>query len=449
MNNCKLPNESRKKSQTLCLQELKDSETWWIKKAQLEGFPEGKTDSCLTRFNPKEDDDGLLRVDGRLCNSNDLPYDVKHPIILPKDHTVTHLLVTSTHEQLGHGSGTEHLLSELRTRFWIVKGRRIVQNLIQKCIGCRRRFTGKPTAQMMAPLPKSRLQQPMRAFERVGVDYGGPYLTKQGQGKTRTKRYLCLFTCLTTRAVRLEMAYALDTDSFINAFSRMVARRGTPAFVLSDNGTNFVGAERELRELVEALDQEKIASKTIREYDIEWKFNPPSAPHFGGVFEAMIKSAKKSIRAILGNADITDEELHTAICGAERLLNSRPITFVSSDPDDLSPLTPSHFLTGQLGGKFAPETTDQEIFNPRKRWHRVQQLIGQFWKHWTREFLPSLNTRKKWFHPKHNLKKDDVVMIIEKDAKRADGLVRVVRIKTKDGEYLRPVHCLCPLKYTE
>ena len=89
VNNCKLPNESRKKSQTLCLQELKDSETWWIKKAQLEGFPEGKTDSCLTRFNPKEDDDGLLRVDGRLCNSNDLPYDVKHPIILPKDYTVT------------------------------------------------------------------------------------------------------------------------------------------------------------------------------------------------------------------------------------------------------------------------------------------------------------------------------------------------------------------------
>ena len=178
----------------------------------------------------------------------------------------------------------------------------------------------------------------------------------------------------------------------------------------------------------------------------------------------MIKSAKNSIGAILGNADITDEELHTAICGAERLLNSRPITFVSSDPDDLSPLTPSHFLTGQLGGKFAPETTDQEeIFNPRKRWHGVQQLIGQFWKRWRREFLPSLNTRKKWFHPEHNLKKDDVVMIIEKDAKRAewplgrvtevfpgvDGLVRVVRIKTKDGEYLRPVHCLCLLEYTE
>ena len=254
------------------------------------------------------------------------------------------------------------------------------------------------------------------------------------------------------------------TDSFINAFSRMVARRGTPKYVLSDNGTNFVGAERELRELVEALDQKKIASKTTREYDIEWKINPPSAPHFGGVFEAMIKSAKKSMRAILGNADVTDEELQTAICGAERLLNSRPITFVSADPEDVSPLTPSHFLTGELGGKFAPEAADQEeIFNPRKRWHRVQQLLGQFWKRWRREFLPSLNIRKKWFHPNHNLKKDDVVVVVDKEAKRAecplgrvveafpgvDGLVRVVKIKTKDGEYVRPIHCLCPLEYAE
>ena len=106
---------------------------------------------------------------------------------------------------------------------------------------------------------------------------GGQCLTKQGRGKTRAKRYLCPFTCLATRAVHLEMAYALDTDSFINAFSRMVTRRRTPKYVLSDNGTNFVGAERELRELVEALDQKKIASKTTREYDIEWKFNPTSA----------------------------------------------------------------------------------------------------------------------------------------------------------------------------
>ncbi len=460
--NCRLPAEDRKKTRGLSVRELQKAETYWLKQVQLEAFPDGDQQKSLAQLNPKKDEQGLLRADGRLRNASNIPYNTRHPILLPKDHVVTRLIITDAHENLGHGSGVEHILTELRASFWIVKGRRTVRDFIGKCPGCRRRFSGKPTGQMMAPLPLSRVQYPVRAFERVGVDYGGPYLTKQGRGKSRAKRYLCLFTCLTTRAVHLEMSYSLDTDSFINALTRMVARRGTPAYMLSDNGTNFVGAERELRELVEAFNQEKIINKVAKDYKIEWKFNPPSAPHFGGVFEALIKSAKKAILAILGNADITDEELHTASCGAERLLNSRPITFVSSDSNDLAPLTPSHFLVGQLGGKFAPEVADQEeIFNPRKRWHRIQQLLSHIWKRWRKEFLPALNNRKKWFGPVHNLKKDDVVIIVDPNARRSewplgritevfpgkDGLVRVVRVKTKDGEYLRPVHRLCSLEY--
>ena len=312
----------------------------------------------------------------------------------------------------------------------------------------------------MAPLPRPRLHS-LRAFERVGIDYAGPYLTKQGRGKARMKRYLCLFTCLATRAVHLEMSYSLDTDSFINAFVRMTSRRGTPVYVISDNGTNFVGAERELRELVHALDKDKIAGETTKYHPIDWKFNPPSAPHFGGVFEAMVKSAKKAMKAVLGNADITDEDLQTAICGAERLLNSRPITYVSSDPNDLSPLTPNHLIVGQMGGVFAPEVLD--AYNPKKRWHRIQQLLQHFWKRWRKEFLPRLNVSKKWFHPKHNLKEGDVVLIAEPKANRgewplgriiesypgSDGLVRVVKLKSKNKEYIRPVHQLCPLEYVD
>ena len=181
---------------------------------------------------------------------------------------------------------------------------------------------------MTAPVPKSRITQPLKAFESVSrIDYGDPYLTKQGHGKQRAKRYLCLFTCLVTRAVHLELAYGLDTDSFINAFTRMTSRRGIPSYVVSDNGTNFVGAERELRELVEALDQDAISQKACCYRQIDWKFNPPSAPHFGGLFEVMIKSAKRALRAILKDADVTDDELQTAMCGAESLLNCRPITY--------------------------------------------------------------------------------------------------------------------------
>ena len=260
------------------------------------------------------------------------------------------------------------------------------------------------------------------------------------------------------------MAYSLDTASFINAFTRMVSRRGTPIYVISDNGTNFVGAEREMRELVQALNHEKIVQETTKYQPIDWKFNPPSAPHFGGVFEAMIKSAKKAMKVVMDDADVTDEELQTAMCGAERLLNSRPITYVSSDPNDPSPLTPNHFLVGQIGGVFAPEATDQvEVNNPRNRWHRVQQLLQLFWKRWRREFLPRLNVSKKWFHFKHNLKEGDVVLIVEPKASRgewplgrvieaypgSDGLVRVVKVKSKNKEYFRPIHRLCPLEYVE
>ena len=172
-------------------------------------------------------------------------------------------------------------------------------------------------------------------------------------------------------------------------------------------------------ELVEALDTDRITQETSKYHPIDWKFNPPCAPHLGGVFEALIKSAKKAIKGTLGDADVTDEELHTAICGAERLLNSRPITYVSSDPNDLSPLTPSHFLVGKIGGPFAPEALDHEqTYNPKKRWHRVQQLLGQFWKRWRKEFLPSLS--QKWFHPRHNLKEGDVVLIVEPNASRGE-----------------------------
>ena len=158
----------------------------------------------------------------------------------------------------------------------------------------------------MAPLPSIRLAMSLRAFERVAVDYGRPFITMQGRGKRREKRYLCLFTCLATRAVHLEMAFALDTDSFFNAFYRMVSRRGKPEEVVSDNGGNFVAADKELQELVKRLDQNRIIESAANR-GIKWHFNPPLSPHFGG---------------ILTDANVSDEELMTFITGAESLLNS-------------------------------------------------------------------------------------------------------------------------------
>ena len=160
------------------------------------------------------------------------------------------------------------------------------------------------------------------------------------------KRYGVLFTCLTTRAVHIEIAHSLETDAFIMALRRMMARRGRPAHIWSDNGTNFVGADRELAEAMKHWNQVNITDQLSRDR-IQWHFNPPASPHFGGAWERLVQSAKRALKAIAGNQCVNDETLLTFMAEVESLLNSRPITPVSSDPLDYEALIPNHFLLGR------------------------------------------------------------------------------------------------------
>ena len=175
----------------------------------------------------------------------------------------------------------------------------------------------------------------------------------------------------------------------------MCNRRGVPEEMLSDNGTNFVGANQELQQMTIQMFQSSKLTENLIDKGIKWSFNPPSAPHFGGVVETMIKAAKRAILTILGNADVNDEELMTAFTGAESLINSRPLTYQSANPEDDIPLTPNHFLHGQIGGQFAPQAVEEVSHNPRKRWRRIQELTRHFWHRWMREWVPSLSPRRK------------------------------------------------------
>ncbi|XP_033103464.1 uncharacterized protein LOC117106223, partial [Anneissia japonica] len=291
--NCRKSCESRKCGE-LDPEEFMDAEKLIIKAAQQEAFNEEikkikkrqnlSVNNVLIALNPKLDDDGLLRSSGRLDLNESLPYDVRNPIILPRKHQVTKLIVKKYHELGHHVAGTNHTLALLSERFWIISAREEIREYEEHCNECKRR-KAKGGEQIMAPLPKFRSNMDnMRAFHRVAVDYAGPFLTRQGRGKTKIKRYLCLFTCVATRAVHLEMAYGLDTDTFLNAFYRFVGRRGMPKQVISDNGTNFVGANRELSELIKSVNKDKI-QQTITDKGVSWKFIPPSARHFGGVHE--------------------------------------------------------------------------------------------------------------------------------------------------------------------
>ena len=248
----------------------------------------------------------------------------------------------------------------------------------------------------MAPPPDVRLKMYRRPFTNAAVGYARPFETIQGISIRRVKQYLCLFTCLNTRSIHLEMSFKMDTDSFItfiNSFSRMESRRGIPEVMFSDIGGNFAKVDKELKDLGNQLDEEKIKQTTANNR-VQWSFNPPAAPHFGGVHKIMVKAAEKAIKNILRNANINDEELVTAFVGDEDLINSRPLTYQSSHPAGNAPLTPNHFLYGQLGGTFTPDLVDETKFNLKKRWRRVQELIRHFWQRWLKEWIPNLDSRK-------------------------------------------------------
>ncbi|XP_028413247.1 uncharacterized protein LOC114536094 [Dendronephthya gigantea] len=304
-------------SKELIPDEIRDAEEDIIRQAQKEAFVEEyamlqkkkpvSQRSILSKLNPVLDEQGIIRSDSRLRYAEYLPYHVRFPIILPRGHWTTKLIVKYHHEMANHDAGTNFVLSQINQKYWIIAAREEIREWERTCNECKKR-KNKAATQIMAPLPSRRTRLTYRAFDQAAVDYAGPIQTIQGRGKKRLKRWLCVFTCTATRAIHLEVAFGLDTDSFLNAFERFTSRRGIPSEIISDNGTNFVGAVSELKELANKLDKEKIQRFTAHK-NVKWVFNPPAAPHFGGVFESMVKTAKRALYAVLGNSDVTDEEL--------------------------------------------------------------------------------------------------------------------------------------------
>ena len=213
------------------------------------------------------------------------------------------------------------------------------------------------------------------------------------------------------------MALGLDSDTFLNAFTRFTSRRGVPKEVIRDRGTNFVGAVGELKKPVSQFHRRKLENKTAV-LGVMWRFNPPGAPHFGGTHEVMVKAAKKATYAVARERDVNNEELITVFAGVESLLNSRSLTYQSSDPRDSVSLTPNHFLHGQMEGQFAPEFVETTTFHPHQRWRKVQDIISQVWRRWLKECIPAFNSRLKWTSENGDLKVDDVVLVIQPDSPR-------------------------------
>lgn len=396
-------------------------------------------------------DDGLIRVGGRLHRAS-MPLETKHPIILPKDHHVSNLILRQIHCELKH-SGRNHMLSILRQKYWLIHAPSSIRKLISKCIVCRRQ-KARVGEQKMAQLPEDRLIPDEPPFTRVGVDYFGPFEVKLK--RSHVKRYGVIFTCLASRAVHLEVASSLTTDSYINALRRFIARRGQVKKIRSDNGTNFVGANRELRNSINDWNVSQIHEAMLQK-NIDWHFNPPAGSHHGGVWERIIRTIRKVMNSVLREQILDDEGLNTLMCEIEAILNDRPITKNSDHHNDLEALTPNHLLLMRQQPNLPPGVFTKSDNYCRRRWRQVQYMANLFWNRWVKEYLPLLQERQKWHEVKRNLKIGDVVLVVDSNSPRNSwpmgvvletvpdrfGLVRQVKVKTATNTLMRPIDKLC------
>ena len=268
---------------------------------------------------------------------------------------------------------------------------------------------------MMADMPKERVTLDKPPFIYTGVDYFGPSYVKQG--RSQPKRYGCVFTCLTTKAVHLEIANSLDTDSFIHALRRFVNRRGLSEKIFSDNGTNFRAGHKELKQSLAELIAAKVG-RFLTQQGIEWEFNPPGASHMGGIWKRVIRSVRKIVGNLLQLHTVTDENLITLMSEVEAILNARLLTPLSADPRDEEPLTPNHLLLMRRNPSLSPGVFDKDDCYTRRRWRQTQYLAGQFWRRWTKEYLPLLQERQRWLKPQRNFQTDDLELVADGAAPR-------------------------------
>ncbi len=412
-----------------------------------------KVTSPLRKLSPFLDEN-LIRVGGRICRAP-LAYDMIHPIILPQYHHLSKLIIEAIHKQEGH-CGPSHVLAVLRREYWIPQGRAAVKRVLERCISCKRR-QATVGEQIMAPLPEVRVTPHVPPFSYIGIDYYGPMYVKQG--RSHVKRYGCLITCLSSRAIHLEIAHTLDTNSFLAALHRFISRRGRPLIIFSDNGTNFVSGERELKELLQGWNQ-KVIGTDLRQREIEWHFNPPGASHMGGVWERMVRSVKEIMKALLCEQLVCDEALLTFTAEVERILNDRPITAVSDDPKDLEALTPNKLLLLRSNSCIPPGACDVPENNSRRWFRHAQYLASIFWRRWIQEYLPQLQKRQKWTQKRRNFKENDLVLVVDENVPRGQwqlgkvvevisddkGHVRSVRVRTSTSTKLRPITKICLLE---
>ncbi|XP_055952313.1 uncharacterized protein LOC129988184 isoform X1 [Argiope bruennichi] len=466
IDNCKQP--FNKQIGPLKISEVQRAETTLVKLVQQVEFESELKDlstkgmvspqSKIKNLSPFLDSEKVLRAGGRLAHSN-LNYDKKHQIILPKNHKLTNLILELTHKRQLH-VGPQTLLSIVRQRFWPLNGRNMCRKLVNNCTIC---FKAKPVtcSQIMGQLPTERISQNF-PFNKVGVDFCGHFWIKYPNQRKGVfnKVYVCVFVCMVTKACHLELVSDLTSEAFIAALKRFFSRRGKSEHIFSDNASNFVGTQLELKRLRKILsNSNNNMSKFLCDERVEGSFIPPRAPNHGGLWEAGVKAVKYHIKRIMGNLRFTYEEFLTILNQIEGILNSRPLYPLSCDPKDFDVLTPGHFLVGRPISAIVEPSLTELPDNRLKVWQKLTKIVQQIWKRWSNNYLSTLQNRNKWFFEKNNVKINDMVILKEENLSVCnwplgrilevyygkDNKIRVVLVKTKNGVFKRPDTKICIL----
>ncbi|XP_052739788.1 uncharacterized protein LOC128198408 [Bicyclus anynana] len=447
-------NNSDETERTLETIQHSDSQTEDILKLQAEYFPKevgGSTTDLSRVLQLYKDQNGILRCKGRFRYTN-LTHDQKEPILLPKNAEFTHNIITELHQKNYH-VGVSHTLALLREHFWVPHGRSTVQKVIRKCQQCVKYGGGPFKLPAMPDLPAERVKLGL-PFLFTGLDYFGPLYVSE---MTLEKRWVCLFTCLTIRAIHMEVVTDLTAQECLLAIRRFVAVRGLPQLILSDNATQF------------KLTADVLTSDYCIQNNVRWKFIPELAPWFGGFYERLIGLVKHSMKRTLDKHTINHNQLCTVIKELEAVINTRPLTTVGTELEHV--LTPTDFL--RIGGPVVAQISDRDFLesatatklNLIEGWKRGQTILLEFTKMFNNQYLTSLRER----HDRHRQPRTVVaraprlseIVQIKSDSSRAhwkvgrivelikgsDGEIRVAKVKLPNGDTLtRSIGHLFPLE---
>ena len=423
-------NGTEKREGMLSGSEIADAERLWIKSSQDELKSDRNYEDLATKLKLTEHG-GLLRCKGRLEHS-DLEPESQQPIIIPRDHKLTKLIIEECHRKTQH-SGIRATLGELRSRFWVPKGRQAVKKVLTECVTCKK-AQGKPfKSPPVAALPDFRVRE-STPFSKVGIDFAGPLFVKTQTGEM-VKCYLALFTCCVTRAVHLDLVADLTATTFVRCLRRFVARRGVPSLIVSDNAKTFKASAKVIKRL---YDNEEVRAH-LESNRIDWKFILERAPWWGGFYERMIGTAKRCLRKVLGNAKLNADELLTVLTEVEATLNSRPLTY-EYDEVGAEMLTPSHLIYGRRLLSLPEEARNDEEETETgllKRFRYLARLRIHFWKRWRKEYLTDLREHQRGKgEGRSKVSEGEVVLVHEDNVKRSNWKMGKILelIAGKDGE---------------